>query len=173
MFQPECGDAGCFGPERVGTFRWDGARFNKISDQRLIATDGVRYSLYERVRSRTDPSDIRNVILRDGQTDRNLTAGGPVEYALDLLGDGHALAWRPDDVGGQMDGNLREYDSQGQVIWSRAAKINPTWTSHLGDVLVSGVLGGAQGIAAYIYDLRRNVRFIVPLPTTVFAAAKP
>src|SRR5438105_6414781 len=70
MFQPECGDAGCFSPERVGTFRWDGVRFNKISAERLVATDGVRFSLYERVRSRTDPSDVRNVILRDGRTDR-------------------------------------------------------------------------------------------------------
>jgi len=110
--------------------------------------------------------------LSDGQSDRNLTTVGPVEYAVDLLSDGHALAWRPDDVGTQMDGNLREYDPQGQVVWNRAAKINPPWTFHVGDALVSGILGGQAGMAAYIYDLRRNVRFVVPLPTTVFAAAK-
>ncbi len=124
------------------------------------------------MRSRTDPSDIRNVILRDGQTDRNLTATGPVEYALDLLGGGHALAWRPDDVGSQLDGNLREYDPQGQVLWNRAAKIYPPWTTHIGDTLVSGILGGAPGMAAYIYDLRRGLRIVVPLTTTVFAATK-
>lgn len=171
MFQPECGDAGCFPPERVGTFRWDGTRFTKISDNRLIATDGVRFSLYEQVRSRTDPSDVRNVILRDGQTDRNLTAIGPVEYAIDLLDGGHSLAWRQ-EASGQVDGMLREYDATGQMIWDRNAKVYPPWTTRLGDAVVSGVLDGPSGMAAYIYDLRRNIRFIVPLPTTVFTAAK-
>jgi hypothetical protein len=173
MFQPECAEAGCFPPERVGTFLWDGARFNKISDVRLIASDGARFSLYERVRSLTDTSAVRNVILRDGQTELNLTTVGPREYALDLLGGGHALVWRPDGVGSELDGNLREYDPQGQVIWSRAAKIYPPWTSHIGDALVSGILEGAPGMAAYVYDLRRAIRFVIPLPTTVFAAAKP
>ena len=171
MFQPECGDAGCFPPERVGTFRWDGARFIKISDQRLIATDGVRFSVYEHVRSHTDPSDVRNVILRDGQTERNLTAVGPVEYAIDLLGDGHTLAWR-EQYSGRVDGMLREYDTAGQILWDREAKLYPPLTTHIGDAVVSGILEGPSGMAAYVYDLRRVVRFIVPLPTTVFAAAK-
>ena len=172
MFQPECAEAGCFPPDRVGTFLWDGARFNRISDMRLIASDGTRFSLYERVRSLTDTSAVRNVILRDGQTELNLTTVGPREYALDLLGAGHALVWRPDDVGSQLDGSLREYDPQGQVIWNRVAKIYPPWTTHVGDALVSGILEGAPGMAAYIYDLRRGLRFVAPLPTTVFAAAK-
>jgi len=156
----------------VGTFLWDGARFNKISDMRLIASDGARFSLYERVRSLTDPSAVRNVILRDGQTELNLTTVGPREYALDLLGGGHALVWRPDDVGSQLGGSLREYDRQGQVIWNRAAKIYPPWTTRVGDALVSGIPERAPGMAAYLYDLRRLIRFVVPLPTTVFAAAK-
>jgi len=120
MFQPECAEAGCFPPERVGTFIWDGSRFNKVSDMRLIASDGARFSLYERVRSLADPSSTRNVILRDGQTDRNLTAVGPHEFAIDLLDAGHALAWRPDDAdrAGLM-GSLREYDPQGTMLWSR------------------------------------------------------
>jgi hypothetical protein len=172
MFQPECAEAGCFSPDRVGTFLWDGARFNKISDKRLIASDGARFSLYEQVRSLSDASAVRNVILRDGQTERNLTAVGPREYALDLLEGGHVLAWRPDDVSSQLDGNLREYNPKGQMLWDRRAKIYPPWTTHLEDVLVSGVLEGAPGMAAYLYDLRRGIRFIVPLPTTVFAAAK-
>ena len=145
MFQPECGDAGCFPPERVGTFRWDGTRFTKISENRLIATDGVRFSLYERVRSRTDLSDVRNVILRDGQTDRNLTAVGPVEYAIDLLGGGHSLAWRQ-EASGRVDGMLREYDATGQMIWDRNAKVYPPWTTRLGDAVVSGVLDGPSGV---------------------------
>jgi len=169
MFQPECADAGCFPPERVGTFLWDGARFNKVSDMKLIASDGARFALYERVRSLTDTSAVRNVILGDGQTERNLTAVGPREYALDLLEGGHVLAWRPDEASSQLDGNLREYDPQGQVIWDRRAKIYPPWTTRVGDTLVSGILEGAPGMAAYVYDLRRGIRFIVPLPTTVFA----
>ena len=172
MFQPECAEAGCFPPERVGTFLWDGARFNKISDMRLIASDGARFSLSERLRSLTDPSAVRNVILRDGQTELNLTTVGPREYALDLLGGGHALVWRPDDVGSQLGGSLREYDPQGQVISNRAAKIYPPWTTRVGDALVSGIPERAPGMAAYLYDLRRLIRFVVPLPTTVFAAAK-
>jgi hypothetical protein len=173
MFQPECAEAGCFPPERVGTFLWDGSRFNKVSDMRLIASDGARFSLYERVRSLTDGSAVRNVILRDGQTERNLTAVGPREYALDLLDGGHVLAWRPDDGGSPLDGSLREYDPLGQVMWDRQARIYPLWTTHTGDALVSGVLGGSLGIAAYVYDLRRQIRFVVPLPTTVFTSAKP
>jgi hypothetical protein len=173
MFQPECAEAGCFPPERVGTFLWDGSHFNKVSDMRLIASDGARFSLYERVRSLTDGSAVRNVILRDGQTERNLTAVGPREYALDLLDGGHVLAWRPDDAGSPLDGSLREYDPLGQVMWDRQARIYPLWTTHTGDALVSGVLGGSLGIAAYVYDLRREIRFVVPLPTTVFTAAKP
>jgi len=173
MFQPECAEAGCFPPERVGTFLWDGARFNKVSDMRLIASDGARFALYERVRSLSDPSAVRNVILRDGQTERNLTAVGPREYALDLLEGGHVLAWRPDEAGGQLDGKLREYDPQGQVMWDRQAKIYAPWTTHVGDALVSGILEGAPGMAAYVYDLRRGIRFIVPLSSTVFAAGEP
>jgi hypothetical protein len=172
MFQPECAEAGCFPPEQVGTFLWDGARFNKTSDMRLIASDGARFSLYERVRSLSDTSAVRNVILRDGRTERNLTAVGPREYALDLLDGGHALSWRPDDVGGELDGTLREYDPQGVVVWSRDAKIYPPWTTRIGETLVSGILEGAPGMAAYVYDLRRGIRFIVPLETTTFVAVK-
>ena len=172
MFQPECGDAGCFPPDRVGTFRWDGVRFNKISDLRLVATDGVRFSLYERVRSRTDPSAIRNVILRDGQTERNLTTVGPVEYAIDLFFAGHALAWR-EGSSGRAEGMLREYDAMGQIVWDREAKLDPPSTTHLDDAVVSGILEGPSSMSAYIYDLRRAIRFVVPLPTTVFAAARP
>jgi hypothetical protein len=42
LFQPECAEAGCFPPERVGTFLWDGTRFSKVSDLRLVASDGAR-----------------------------------------------------------------------------------------------------------------------------------
>jgi len=169
MFQPECAEAGCFPPERVGTFLWDGTRFNKVSDLRLVASDGAQFSLYERLRSLSDPSGVRNVILRDGQTEQNLTAVGPREFAIDLLGAGHALAWRPDDADTTgLLGTLREYDPHARMLWNRPAKLYPRGAARIGDTVVSTGFDGS----IYLYDLQRVLRFAVPIASRVFAAVK-
>jgi hypothetical protein len=169
LFQPECAEAGCRPPDKAGTYLWDGTQFNKISDMRLIATDGARFSLYERLRSLTDPSGVRNVILRDGQAEKNLTAVGPREYAIDLLDAGHALAWRPEDGDATgLLGTLREYDPQGQMLWSRPAKLLVPSAQRIGDAVVGGAFDGS----VYAYDLRRILRFVIPVGTSIFAAVK-
>jgi hypothetical protein len=50
------------------------------------------------LRSLSDPSAVRNVILRDGQAEQNLTAVGPREFAIDLPAAGTPLPGAPTTV---------------------------------------------------------------------------
>lgn len=148
LFQPECAEAGCAGAgDKGGTFIWDGSAFKRWSEMRFVAKSGD-WTLLERLRSLSDRSDPRTVIIRGPQGEKELSAG----RALAITDRGETLVWIP---GPEM---LMRFAPDGRVLWQ---------ASFPGEVLkVIGpdvVIGTPTAGNVELYDLKRMLRFA---PTT-------
>jgi hypothetical protein len=153
LFQPECAEAGCAGVgDKGGTFVWDGTAFKRWSDLRFVAKSGD-WTLLERLRSLSDRSDPRTVIVRGPQGEKELSAG----RALAISDSGETLVWIPGP------GMLMRFASDGRVLWQ---------ASFSGEVLkmigLDALIGTSATGNVELYDLKRMLRFA---PTTPILSA--
>ena len=150
LFQPECAEAGCAGiGDKGGTFVWDGNAFKRWSDLRFVARSGD-WTLLERLRSLSDRSDPRTVIVRGPQGEKELSAG----RALAISDKGETLLWAP---GSEL---LMRFAPDGRSLWQASLP---------GEVLkVIGpnvLIGAPTSGNVEIYDLKRMLRFAPTTPT--------
>jgi hypothetical protein len=156
FFQPECADAGCAGiGDKGGTFVWDGSALKRWSDLRFVASAGS-WTLLERLRSLTDPSDQRAVVIRGPQGERTLSAG----HALAISGSGETLVWVP---GPDL---LMRFAPDGRALWQ---------ASLVGAVVLKMIGPDAMLVATptnriEIYDLDRMLRFAPTEPISYVVA---
>jgi len=160
LFQPECADAGCAGfGEKGGTFVWDGSTFKRWSDLRFVASSGD-WTLLERLRSFSDPSDPRAVVVRGPQGEKALSAG----HALAIATTGETLVWRP---GAPLEqrGMLIRLAPDGRVLWQ---------TELVGSVMKmigpDAFLATSPTNKIEIYDLKRMLRFAPTTPINYVVA---
>jgi hypothetical protein len=164
LFQPECADAGCAGfGDKGGTFIWDGSTFTRWSDLRFVARSGD-WTLLERLRSFTDPSDPRAVVVRGPQGEKALSAG----HALAIATTGETLVWRPGTPMEQR-GMLIRLAPDGRVLWQ--AELVGTVMKMIGP---DAFLATSPTNKIEIYDLKRMLRFAptTPIPYVVAAVAR-
>jgi hypothetical protein len=159
LFQPECAEAGCAGPgDKSGTFVWDGSAFKRWSDLRFVAKSGD-WTLLERLRSLSDRSDPRTVIVRGPQGEKEISAG----RALAISDSGETLVWI---TGPEL---LMRFAPDGRVLWQ---------ASFPGEVLkVIGpdvLIGAPTSGNVELYDLKRMLRFAPtpPVPSAVAGVAR-
>jgi hypothetical protein len=159
LFQPECAEAGCAGiGEKGGTFVWDGTEFKRWSDLRFVARSGD-WTLLERLRSLSDRSDPRTVIVRGPQGEKELSAG----RALAISESGETLVWMP---GAEQ---LMRFAPDGRVLWQAS------FPGEVLKVIGTDVLIGAPTSGnVELYDLRRMLRFVptTPIPSAVAGVAR-
>lgn len=159
LFQPECAEAGCAGAgDKGGTFVWDGAAFKRWSDLRFVAKSGD-WTLLERLRSLSNRSDPRAVIVRGPQGEKELSAG----HALAISDNGEALVWIP---GPEL---LMRFASDGRVLWQAS------FPGEVLKVIGRDVLIGTSATGHIeLYDLTRMLRFVptTPLPFAVAGVAR-
>ena len=160
LFQPECADAGCAGfGDKGGTFVWDGSAFKRWSDLRFVASSGD-WTLLERLRSFSDPSDPRAVVVRGPQGEKALSAG----HALAIATTGETLVWRP---GAPLEqrGMLIRLAPDGRVLWQ---------TELVGSVMKmigpDAFLATSPTNKIEIYDLKRMLRFATTTPINYVVA---
>jgi hypothetical protein len=150
LFQPECAEAGCAGPEKSGTFVWDGSMFKKWSDLRFIARSGD-WTLLERLNAfYVGP---RAVIVRGPQGETTLSDG----HALSIASNGETLVWRPGTPAEQR-GTLLRLAPDGRVLWH--AELVGTVLKMIG---LDALLAVSPTNRIELYDLKRMLRFA---PTT-------
>ena len=164
LFQPECADAGCAGfGDKGGTFVWDGSTFKRWSDLRFVASSGD-WTLLERLRSFSDPSDARAVVVRGPQGEKALSAG----HALAIAATGETLIWRP---GAPLEqrGMLIRLAPDGRVLWQ--AELVGTVMKMIGP---DAFLATSPTNKIEIYDLKRMLRFAptTPIPYAVAAVVR-
>ena len=164
LFQPECADAGCAGfGDKGGTFVWDGSAFKRWSDLRFVASSGD-WTLLERLRSFSDPSDPRAVVVRGPQGEKALSAG----HALAIATTGETLVWRP---GAPLEqrGMLIRLAPDGRVLWQ--AELVGTVMKMIGP---DAFLATSPTNKIEIYDLKRMLRFAptTPIPYAVTAVVR-
>jgi hypothetical protein len=154
LFQPECAEAGCAGAgDKGGTFVWDGATFNRWSDLRFVGSAGA-WTLLERLRSFSDRSSPRSVIIRGPQGEVALDAKAIDSRAIAISDVGEALVWRPDTDPIAQRGSLLRFGPDGSVRWQ--ANLVGTVLDSVGmDVL----LVASPTNAIDLYDLSRMLRF--------------
>jgi hypothetical protein len=154
FFQPECAEAGCAGMgDKGGTFVWDGATFNRWSDLRFVASAGG-WTLLERLRSFSDRSSPRSVIVRGPQGEVELNGQASDSRAIGITDLGEALVWRPDtDPMGQR-GSLLRFGPDGSVRW-QASLVGTVLDSVGMDVM----LVASPTSVIELYDLKRMLRF--------------
>jgi hypothetical protein len=154
LFQPECAEAGCAGTgDKGGTFVWDGAQFKRWSDLRFVASSGS-WTIMERLRSFSDPSSPRSVVVRGAQGDVALNAQAKDARALAITDLGESLIWRPDPDQQAQRGTIARFASDGSMRWQ--AELVGTVLDTVGSnaVLVASPTGKIE-----LYDLPRMLRF--------------
>jgi hypothetical protein len=152
-FLPECAEAGCPGPQRSGTYLWNGSTWAKLSPDRLVATNGRDRHVFERRKSLNDRETSIVVVERVGTVDRVLTTAGP-EVALALMADGRIVTWRASPPGG-FDGQVVVYrDGQEQ------RRTNGRFSSYIFGTsstwIVSGELSGAPSWKIHAYSVDQD-----------------
>jgi hypothetical protein len=153
FFQPECAEAGCVGDaDKRGTFVWDGSAFTRWGDLRFVASAGS-WTLLERLRSFSDRSDPRAVVVRGPNGERTVSAG----HALSISDTGDVLVWG--------SGSLIRFASDGRILWQ--ASLDGTVLSMVGTdvVLAASATGKIE-----IYDLKRMLRFAPTAPINYVVA---
>lgn len=115
LFQPECAEAGCQGPQKAGTFVWDGTEFVRRSELRFIAKGGP-WELYEKLHAFI-VNEPRQVVRRGPAGDVVLTPNAVTERALAIDPTGRVLVWRT--TTGE-DGSVVVYDATGREESVRA-----------------------------------------------------
>ncbi|HUG05585.1 MAG TPA: hypothetical protein VMQ78_03510 [Candidatus Limnocylindria bacterium] len=144
LFQPECAEAGCAGVgDKGGTFVWDGSAFKRWSELRFVASAGS-WTLLERMRSFSDRSAPRSVVIRDAQGERTLSAG----HALAISDSGEALVWIPGPA------LLMRFAPDGRVLWQ--AEFEGTVLKMVG---FDALIAASPASKIELYDLKRMLRF--------------
>jgi hypothetical protein len=144
LFQPECAEAGCAGTgDKGGTFVWDGSTFKRWSDLRFVARSGD-WTLLERLRSFSDQSDQRAVVIRGPQGEKTLSAG----HALAISDGGETLVWIPGPA------LLVRFTPDGRALWQ--ASLPGTVLKTIG---TDALIVASPANKRELYDLKRMLRF--------------
>lgn len=154
FFQPECAEAGCVSEvDKRGTFVWNGTAFKRWGDLRFVASAGS-WTLLERVRSLSDRSDQRAVVIRGPQGEQTLSAG----HALAICDNGETLLWIPGP------GLLMRFAPDGRVLWQAA--LEGTIVKMIGS---NAFLAASPAGRLELYDVKRMLRFAptTPIPYVV------
>jgi hypothetical protein len=169
-FLPECSPAGCAGPDKAGTYLWDGAAWAKLSPHRLVdvATDGRM--VLERRQSLSDRAEVV-VVERTGAAERLLTQTGP-ELAV-ALDDGGVTAFRPREWLGSTGSYVR-YEG-GREVRVTAGELSTYLSARTGSWIVTvgeRTPTGSDGSSLHAYSLdgRSRAAMVTPFPVVALRA---
>jgi hypothetical protein len=153
-FLPTCAEAGC--TDKAGTYLWDGTRWSKYADERLVEADARSHVVLERLRSFSQPNP-RAVVERTAAGDRLLTTDPSArEFGIGLLDDGRVLTWKLDDPNREGKGRVLVY-SQGQPVRESAGTFSSYGVVRSGDWIVSLEFSGPPSFTLHAYSVSRGV----------------
>lgn len=153
VFLPQRSPSGIRPPDKAGTFLWDGRNWSRLSQHRLVATDGTRQIVFE-----TEPEDPNRqglLLERVGGRERQLTPPGVAsEQFLALLSDGRVIGWRQGEGSG--DGAVVTY-RDGQLVRLDRGAFSADQVVRSGDWIVALALSGAPAASFRAYSLASGV----------------
>lgn len=149
-----CWPAGCEPDQaKLGTFRWDGSTWKRISADRMIEERADSRMLLERRRALVEFEDVITVLERAGTAERVLTQLGVSEFALGLDARG-ATTFRPDRAQGA-DGTFVRYEGGREVSTVRGRFWQPRARS--GDWVLTVDYNTLTGTSLWAYSLSQGI----------------
>jgi hypothetical protein len=171
-FLPECSSSGCPGPDKAGTYRWDGAAWTKVSTHRVVDAASAERMLLERRRSLTDVDAPVTVIERTGTNERVLSHSGLTELGL-ALDESGVTVFRPDGRRSTTGAYVR-YEGGREVKATSGGFLNPYHYTRSGNWLITVgdrfATGPSTVLQAYSLDRHLSATMTTDFPIVALAA---